>query len=240
MKSYSFVRKLIIPLSGILLFSLLFTACKKDDQPGTTTPVAGLMAFNLTLDKPATGITLNGSNLTNVPLGFSNYTGAYLPIYTGSQVIEAVDINSNSPFTSDSQNFETDKYYSSFIVGSNGSYKNVIVEDMLDSLAVTTGEAYVRYINAIPDSGSAAPSVTITSGANVMDNNASYRSVSAFSKVAVGDAKISVSNGSNINADRTINLENNKVYTILLVGEPGSTNPDKTVQIKYIINGTVN
>lgn len=238
MKSISFVRKLIVPLSGIILISLLFTACKKDDQPVVNTPVAGLMAFNLTIDKPATGITLGGNNLTNVPLGFSNFTGAYLPVFTGARVVEAVDINTRMPFTSGSQNFMADKYYSAFIVGANGIYNNVIVEDMLDSLTMTSGEAYVRYINAIPDSSS--PAVTITSGANVMDNNATYGSVSGFSKLATGDAMFSVNNGSTINANRSITLENNKVYTILLVGQPGSTDPDKTVQIKYIVNGIVN
>ncbi len=238
MKSFSFVRKLIVPLSGVLVLSILFTACKKNDQPVSNTPVAGLMAYNLTIDKSAIGIRLNGSSLTNVPLGYSNYTGAYLPIYTGSRVVEAVDINGQTPLASDSQNFEADKYYSAFVVGSNGNYKNVIGEDMLDSLSVTTGEAYVRYINAIPDSSS--PAVTVTSGATVMDNNAAYSSISAFLKVPVGDAMFSVSNGNNITANRTITLESNKIYTVLLVGQPGSTDPDKTVQIKYIVNGIVN
>jgi hypothetical protein len=38
---------------------------------------------------------------------------------------------------------------------------------------------------------------------------------------------------------RTVTLEKDKVYTVLLVGIPGQTDTTKSVQIKYIANGTL-
>jgi hypothetical protein len=38
---------------------------------------------------------------------------------------------------------------------------------------------------------------------------------------------------------RTVTLEKDKVYTVLLVGIPGLTDKTKSVQIKYIANGTL-
>ena len=49
---------------------------------------------------------------------------------------------------------------------------------------------------------------------------------------------IKVSNGSTINKDRTITLEQQKVYTVLLAGVPGSTGND-SLQIRFIENGTL-
>ena len=81
--------------------------------------------------------------------------------------------------------FEKDKYYSVFVVGANGNYKNVVTQDSYDSLTASSGKAYVRYINAVPDLS--APRVTITSnGSNVSNNIASFGQVSQFIAVTPG------------------------------------------------------
>lgn len=42
----------------IMLIAVSFTACKKNDTPRLSTPVAGIMAFNLASDQPAVGFSL--------------------------------------------------------------------------------------------------------------------------------------------------------------------------------------
>ena len=113
---------------------------------------AGLMAFNLSPDKPAIGIALSGSNLTNAALGYTNYTGGYLNIYSGSRTIEAYDAGGGNTFTASDYNFEQNKYYSLFIVGKDSAYRNIVVNDQLDSLSANSGKAFIRYVNAVPDS----------------------------------------------------------------------------------------
>ena len=230
--------------TGVVAVLFLFSACKKlDNNIGSgNTPVAGLMAFNLAPDKSSVGIALSGSSITNVPLDYTNYTGVYRPIFPGTRQVEAFDYGAGTPFATASQTFTENKYYSSFTLGANGSYKNVVVEDelnKLDTLASTaTNQGFVRYVNAIADSTKPAV-VTITSGAQVINGNAAYASVSDFKTVDTGSVVLKVNSGANSSAERTITVEKGKIYTVLLVGIPGSADPAKAVQIKFIQNGIV-
>ncbi|MEO8413456.1 MAG: DUF4397 domain-containing protein [Ginsengibacter sp.] len=238
-KVFSFLRLNIIPIAGVLFISFLFTACKKTLNSGTHTPVAGLMAFNLVPDKAAVGVAISGNVFTTSPLNYTNYTGGYLNVYTGSRNVESYDYTSQQILDSTTQLFEDSAYYSVFVVGANGHYKNIIVKDNVDSLSSSTGEAYVRYVNAIPDSTS-QPKVTISAnGTNVFSDDAAFATVSGFKGVMPGDVAITVNNEAAINASRTVTLEQGKIYTVLLTGLPGATDSTKAVAIKFIQNGSV-
>lgn len=240
MKSFfSSIRMALVPVSGLLAVAILFSACSKfDDDDNSNTPVAGLMSFNLAPDKAAVGIALGGNNLTNSPLAYTNYSGTYQLVFPGNRAVESYDFVKDSTITTADYNFAADKYYSLFVVGANGNYKNVITNDNFDSLTSTTGKAYVRYINAIPDS--TQPAVTFTAnGSDVINSNVSFTDISDFKEISTGNVEVKVSNNTTINASRTITLEQGKVYTILLVGIPGQTDTTKAVQIKYITNGSV-
>ena len=237
-KKFGSFRSTLLTAGSIFLLAILFSACKKDSDINNNTAAAGLMGFNLAPDKASIGLALSGSSLTNVPLNFTSYTGLYQTIFPGSREVAAYDFGSSTAFATTTQNFEAKKYYSVFTIGNNGTYANLVVEDKLDTLSAAAGQAYVRYVNAIPDS--TKPAVTLTaSGTDVSNSNAAYASVSEFLGVNPGDIMIKVANGSNISASRTITLEKNKVYTVLLVGVPGATDTAKQVQIKFISNGTI-
>ena len=112
--------------------------------------------------------------------------------------------------TSTEFNFENEKYYSAFVVGVNGNYRNVVTLDNFDSLSSTSGNAYIRYINAITDSVN-SPTVTISAGgSNIVNDNAAYASVSEFAAVAPGEVSIAVKNGTAIDANRSITVEAKK------------------------------
>lgn len=238
MKKVFSIRKAILT-AGALFSVIIFSSClKSDDNNNPGTPASGLMAFNLSPDKSAIGIALSGNNLTNTALAYTNYTGGYLNIYSGSRTVEAYDAGSGNAFTGSDYNFEQDKYYSLFVVGKDSTYQNVIVNDQLDSLSSTSGKAYIRYINAVPDSSQ--PLVTVSDNANsVISENADFASVSGFVEINPGNANIAINNSNNIQAARTITLEERKAYTILFSGVPGSTDTTQSVQIKYIENGTL-
>lgn len=222
---------------GMALAGLLFTACKKDhNDNNNNTPVSGLMVFNLAPDVVSAGFRISGNNLTYNPLAFNNYSGGYLSIYSGSRPLEAFNLNSGSSLATTTYSFDSARYYSAFLVGTDSNYQNVIVNDNFDSLSPST-QSFVRYINAIPDASS--PTVTIAAnGTNVVNDPAAFASVSAFKAVTPGSIVITVTNGGTINVNRTITVEQGKVYTVLLGGKPGGTG-DYAVQIKYIVNGSL-
>lgn len=227
----SSVRVLGLAVAGMAVLA----SCKKSFIDGAdNTPIAGVMAFNLVPDKSAVAVTLSGTNITPIPLAFTNYSGAYLRILPGNRLVESFDNTNNMPIATAEDSFAPGKYYSVFVAGANSSYRNIVVHDNFDSLDSGNGQAYIRYVNAIPDS--ARPTVAITANGNsVVNEQAAFGNVSAFTAVAPGSVSIDLNNGSTIDADRTITVEARKVYTVLLTGVAGSTTTP--VQIKFIANG---
>lgn len=235
-KFFSSIRVGAWALTGVLAAGLLFTACNKDHNNDQDTPVAGLMAFNLSPDVTAAGFSISGNQLTSGPLNFNSFTGGYLSIYPGNRAVESFNYNNGGSLASTTFNFEATKYYSVFLVGADSSYQNIVVNDDIDSLS-GSGQAFVRYINAIPDAST--PTVTVAvNGSNVVNDNAAFASVSQFAEVSPGSITIHVTNGGTIDATRSITVEERGVYTILLAGKPGGTG-DNAVQIKFIQNGTL-
>jgi Domain of unknown function (DUF4397) len=225
--------------SSLVVLAIVFgfSSCQKNDNAGNEQiPAAGLMAFNLTPDKQAIGITLSGNAINQVPLYFTSYTGRYVSIYPGTRTAQAVDYSTQTAFTSSDFNFEQDKYYSLFVVGTDTSFSNLIVEDNFDSLSGTPQRAYVRFVNAINDS--ASPVLKVTSGSQlIMDQTTAFKTVSPFTAVNPGALSININNTGTISQSRDIEVEGQKAYTVLLLGKPGSTNPDQSVQIRFIENG---
>jgi hypothetical protein len=73
----------------------------------------------------------------------------------------------------------------------------------------------------------------------VINGEAAFAFVSDFVEINAGTAAIAISNNNNIQASRTVALEERKVYTVLFAGIPGSEDTAKSVQIRYIENGTL-
>lgn len=240
MKKHFFsVRTYVVSLSAFVLFIFLFSACKKTVDTSSRPPVSGLMAFNLVPDKLSVGIAVGGQSLTNSPLLYTSYTGGYLGIYSGNRDITSYDFNSGTTLATTSQLFADSASYSVFALGINGNYRNLVVRDNLDSLSSTSGQAFVRYVNAIADS-TRQPLVTVSSnGTDVFNINTPFATVSEFKAITPGNISVKVLSDTAINANRTITLEQGKIYTLLLVGLPNQTDSAKAVQIKFIQNGTL-
>lgn len=228
------LRKGIMVAAGVLAVAVLFTACKKDKNDIPQSQVSALMAFNLAVDQPVVSVGLSG-NMFGTPLNYGSFTGTYLNVYSGNRQVSAYG-SSNSLLDSTTYLFEPGKYYSVFVTGANNNYKNVVVQDNYDSLTASSGKAYVRYVNAI--AGTSSSNVTISNGeGTVVNNTATPGQVSAFIAVTPGSLNVNVSNETR--ASRTINVAQQKAYTILLMGQPNQTDTTKTVQIRFIENGTV-
>lgn len=234
------MKKLVLALLGLVTGGMLLTSCLKTEDNTPDIPVAGLMAFNLATDREGITINLSGNNINNQPLAFGNYTGGYVNIYPGTRPTVAIDAYSGAAITSTTNyTYDSSRYYSLFIIGADSNYSNIIVEDGLDSLDLMAGKAWVRFIHAIPDSGQSVISLSTTGSGENITENGSFGTVSEFAAVNAGDLTVSISNGATINVSRTFSVAENKVYTILLMGDTEATDPGRAVQIKYIVNGTV-
>jgi uncharacterized protein DUF4397 len=214
----------------------LFAACKKETAVNNT-PVSGLMAINLIPDQPAVDFIMSGNYLTSSPLVYTNYSGTYLSVYSGNRTVALGLANADTTVSSTDYAFEPSKFYSVFAMGANGHYRNLVLNDNIDSLSTGSGAAFVRYVNAVADSSKAGVSIS-QNGNNVINADASFATASDFKSVNPGDLTVSAT-GQNYSVNRTISVEKDKVYTIMVMGIPQATDTAKAVQIKYILNGTV-
>ncbi len=238
-KLMSLFRKNLLPITGIFLIAILFGACKKSDVDNTRTPAAGLLAFNLIPNSGGIGVAIGNNSLTPQALYFNNFTGTYKAVYTGERTLESYSFGSGSTLAKEQHNFKDSAYYSVFVMGANDEYSNVFVEDKLASLPQNDKtKTYVRFVNAIPDSSNT--NVTISANSiNVFDKMSKYKEVSEFKEVPSGDVMVKLENGSTIDTSRTISLDPGKIYTVLLTGFPGLTDPDFKVDIKFIVNASL-
>jgi hypothetical protein len=233
---FSFRRTVSVTFAAIGL-AVLVVSCKKDLDQGASIPAAGVLVHNLAPDQNGVGVALNGSLLSATPLAYTNFSGNYRNVYAGQREVAVFDYFKDSVLAKSSFNFEDGKLYSLFVTGNKGVYSTLVVQDEVDSTA-SSEKAYVRFVNAVPDSGTSK--VTIAGAStNIMDENARFKSVSDFAAVDPGNVTVSINNGTNINATRTIQLQKGWVYTALVIGDPAATDSSKKVQIRYIQNGIV-
>ena len=239
-RNFLSIRTLMIAAGSILLIGFLLTACNKNlDTGNNNVAVSRLMAFNLAPDKNVIGVAIDNNSLTSQPINYSNYTGFYINVYPGQRQLGAFVPNADSLFTKSSIVLDTSKYYSLFVIGANGSYKNVIVKDNFDSIPASSNQSFVRYINAVPDSINPLAVKVSAGGSNVVNENAAFGTVSGFVAVPPGDITVDISSDASVSSNKVLTLEAKKIYTILLIGQPGATDAAKQVQIRYISNGTL-
>lgn len=234
MKKMSYVPALSrLTILAIAFAAILLSACSKNDNDDfESPPSAGLMLFNLSPDKPSIGFTISGRQLGNSALGYTNYSGIYLPIFAASRELRSFDVNNGASIVASIHTFADSSYYSAFLVGSSGNYRNVVVKDDYTTVVPVAGKSWVRYINAVTDTVNTA-NVTVAGTTEA----AAFATVSDFKQVNAGEVSVGIT-AETFNANRTFTFAENKIYTILLVGQPGSTDPLLAPQIKFIENGT--
>lgn len=237
MKKMSFYARLGILV--LLATAVIFTSCNKvNDGDNNNAAVAGIMGFNMAPDQEAIGITLNGNAISNIPLTYNSYTGMYVAVFAGNRQIRSYSATTGAILAETNVVLDTNKYYSVYFLGTTGHYKHVFAEDKFDEMSGTNGKAYIRYIQAIPDS--AVSHINISAGStNWVDEDAAYSHISNFVAIDPGEITVGINNGTNVDTTRSITVEEKKIYTILLMGQPDADNPEKAVQIKFVANGTL-
>src|SRR5699024_4413348 len=124
-------------------------------------------------------VRLSG-NFGGPSLPYMSYSGGYLTILPGRFMVSTYGINAATSLADTTFRFMPKPYYSLFFVGANGQYENLIVNDSLNALSPISGKAYIRYIDALPNSTNTNVTVTTTQGTTVVNEPASFKTVSKF------------------------------------------------------------
>lgn len=218
-------------LCAFTIFSL--ASCQKENPSYAYIPSSGVMAYNLASDLPAVAFTVGTTPISGA-LNVGGHTTNYVPVTTGEKQLGALNVNSGAMISSQNSAFNENAKYSAFLVGYNGVYKTVLSVDEAGVEGRINGKAWVRYIHAIADSSSA---VTVSIAGQ--SENAVYGTVSDYRPVNAGEINVGISSTNQFDVSQTVVLEQDKLYTVLFVGDPGS-NSQNTAQARLVMNGKLN
>lgn len=230
-------KKIAFPAAMMLLFAMVFAACKKTEPAHV--PAAGLMAFNLAPDVNNLGIAVDNNSISNVPLPFATFTQGYRSIYAGNRTLSSFEFSTGQTLNSAPQTFKDSAYYSLFVMGTEDDYTNVFVEDHIGSLNAS-GKAFVRYVNAV--TGESVSTVRISEDGTVLfDDNNKMGFVSDFKEVTPGSVSVVLTNPGqdDVVTRDDLQVAENGVYTILLIGTPGKEGTDEKMQVRMAHYGSV-
>jgi hypothetical protein len=134
-------------LSALCLGILVSTGCGSSGSSST----AQLRFFQASPDSPHVNVLVDGASVaTN--LGYGNHTG-YISVKSGSRHIQIVPLSGSSPILDKSLSIRSGANQTLLLTGPAASIKPVVLTD--GGTKVTTGNGYVRVVNASSSMGPA-------------------------------------------------------------------------------------
>jgi hypothetical protein len=203
------MKKFIVSLSVV---SLLFTACKKEDDAPAQ---ARVMVTHASPNAPGVDLLIDDNKVNTAALTFPNSTG-YLNVTAGTRNVKVNAAGTTTSVINANVNFEANKNYSVFACNTLTAIEAVVLEDNLATPAA--GKAHIRVVHLSPD----APTVNVGvagSTANVF-TNLSFKQSTAFTPVDAGsytfEVRVASNNAVAISIPAT--LAAGKIYTIFARG----------------------
>ena len=196
-------------------------------------------------------------NATSVPLGIS--FGSNFPASINYALTPAGKKNMQIKVPADATNpestvvnsqieFEAEKNYSSFLVGTNLNYSTYTINDDLTISKPEIDKAYIRYVNVIPNSPSTGFDVSIKevnenalifTGVKYLEGDVNFIPVTAISddESILYEVQLRNVGSTEILSKTTITLRRGRIYTFYSYGLVGGLSkgvPSTTVNIPKI------
>lgn len=217
------MKKTLVNVFSVLVVSLVFMACKKDDN--NDMPKSQVMVVHASPNAPAVDVRINNNvALTNVTYPTSSN---YSAVNSGSTNIKVSPAGTTTNVIDATVNLEANKYYSVFAIDSVSKIKAAVVSDDLTTPA--SGKAHVRFFHFSPNAP--AVDIAVTGGAVLFSNRkfndqASNASLAAFTPLNAGTYNLEVrAAGTNtvVLSLPNISLTAGKIYTVFAKGFLGGT-----------------
>lgn len=213
------MKTLGIRTLSVLLFSTIFFACKKDNNP-VITPVTPISRLNVVYASPSAeklDVLIAGTKANSEDFGYTNKIG-YLNVGAGSKKIEIAKKGQTTALVTGTYTLAKDESNSLFIIDKFADVKLLIVKD--DLTAPASGKAKVRFVHLSPD----APALNVAIDGKTTDfiTNKVFKDASAFEAIDPAD-KVSFNfknkeTGVVETTLKDVKIEANKIYTIYVRG----------------------
>ena len=173
-------------LSALCLGIFLSTGCGSSGSSTT----AQLRFFQASPDSPHVNVLVDGASVaTN--LGYGNGTG-YISVKSGSRHIQIVPLSGSSPILDESLSISSGANQTLLLTGPAASVKPVVLTD--GGTKVTTGDGYVRVVNASSTMGPADVYIvvagTIIAGLKPVVSNMAFDQDTKYQLIAAGNYQV--------------------------------------------------
>ncbi len=208
----------------LLLFSVSFTACKKEKKEE-----ARVLVVHASPNAPGVDLLVDNQKVNSAALTFPNNTG-YLTVNAGTRNIKVNAAGTSTSVINADVPFTKDKNYSLFAFNLLASIGAILVEDNLTAPA--SGKAHIRFFHLSP--GAPAVTVGVLNGSTFTGvfTNRSFETAttaganSAFTPVDAGTYNFDVRVAGTTTSVLPLNgivLQAGKIYTVFARGIVGNT-----------------
>lgn len=213
---------------AVVTLSVALTACSKRNNDIEPISAAGLSIINASPDNQELDFVIGNQRVNDEAFKFGSKLG-YFALYPGISSLNLTLRGKTEFILSKQQVFESNKFYSVFVVGTGTTREFLTVQDKLESTA--TDKANVRFINLSPDA--AALDLTLTGSATELASKKAFKETSDFIAVDAGDnVSFDIKDDATKAVKATLSsvkLEKGKFYTIWAKGlkDKADTDPLK-------------
>ncbi len=206
------MKSFIKSIGSLAVFSLLLTACQKDN-PAPTPTIAGLSFFQASKDLDQINLNSGTQKINTTVFKYLDFLG-YRNFSAGKHEITITKQGSATTITKVSMELKARVAYSAFVMGTTSAPAVLLVED---NLTPVTTKAKVRFVHLKADAKEI--DVFINADKTALFTKAPYKSAQAFKEIdAADELKITLkeTGKTEILAEFTkIKVEKGKIYTFV-------------------------
>ncbi len=215
-ENHSFAAAIIIGLGFIVG---VISGCDVGDDDAPTFPdISYVGLYHASPDAPPLDVIMEQGRINYFPLRYAEYTN-YLNFYAGERTMRVRPANASNVVLDTTFFFETAAAYSLFYVNEYTDIQALLVED--EEVALSLGEAAVRFIHLSPDSQELDLIRSVGDETTALAQGNAYLDATLFTIVESGVQSFQVNltgSGEEVLSIPDVGLRSGGVYTIVARG----------------------
>lgn len=220
--------------TGLLVGSLALTSCLDNLDSPDLPPAAYVSIFQGSTAAPAMDIFANQNRVNQNPLEYAQIL-PYSAFYPGMRDFRFSAFNSATALLEKDFELKADSVYSVFVADETAGIDAILVKDVWKD--PTAEKTQLRLVHLSADTEEVYLEVSGTTTPLVTGSN--YKSASVFKELHPGNVTLtikSVGTGATLIQSGTLELKENRVYSLILRGMKAETTGPKKLDIQLITN----
>lgn len=217
-----------------LLSGLLLTGCLSELEAPQLPPAAYVTIYQGSPDAPEMDVFANQNRVNQNPLEYTEFL-AYTAFYTGDRRFRFSPSNSATSLLEKNFQLKADSVYSVFLADESAKLDAFLVKDVWGN--PVPEKAQIRLVHLSPNTESV--NLEISGVATPLISGRSFKSASPFVSINRGTGILTIKSavsGQILVQSGTLDLQGNRVYTLVLRGLKGQKDGIRNLDIQLITN----